>query len=102
MNVPSRFTALNEATESLLGRLADEARQRIVGSERVGFVIDRNITFTNYCDIACAFCAFRCKDNGSGFVLSVDDILGKAFVLYWSWDSKEFSPRWSRLGMLIP
>jgi signal peptidase I len=32
----------------------------------------------------------------------VDDILGKAFVLYWSWDSKEFSPRWSRLGMLIP
>lgn len=32
----------------------------------------------------------------------IDDILGKAFVLYWSWDSKEFSPRWSRLGMLIP
>lgn len=32
----------------------------------------------------------------------VDDILGKAFVLYWSWDSKEFRPRWGRLGMLIP
>jgi signal peptidase I len=32
----------------------------------------------------------------------IDDILGKAFVLYWSWDSKEFSPRWGRLGMLIP
>ncbi len=32
----------------------------------------------------------------------IDDILGKAFVLYWSWDSKEFRPRWSRLGMLIP
>ena len=32
----------------------------------------------------------------------IDDILGKAFVLYWSWDSKEFSPRWSRLGMFIP
>jgi signal peptidase I len=32
----------------------------------------------------------------------IDDILGKAFVLYWSWDSKEFRPRWGRLGMLIP
>jgi signal peptidase I len=32
----------------------------------------------------------------------IDDILGKAFVLYWSWDSKEFRPRWGRLGMTIP
>lgn len=32
----------------------------------------------------------------------IDDILGKAFILYWSWDSKAFRPRWSRLGMLIP
>lgn len=32
----------------------------------------------------------------------ITDILGKAFILYWSWDSKEFRPRWSRLGMLIP
>jgi len=32
----------------------------------------------------------------------INDILGKAFVLYWSWDAKEFRPRWDRLGMLIP
>jgi len=32
----------------------------------------------------------------------IDDILGKAFILYWSWDSKTFRPRWSRLGMRIP
>ncbi len=32
----------------------------------------------------------------------ITDILGKAFILYWSWDSKEFRPRWGRLGMLIP
>jgi len=32
----------------------------------------------------------------------VDDILGKAFVLYWSWDAKDFRPRWGRIGMLIP
>lgn len=32
----------------------------------------------------------------------IDDILGKAFVLYWSWDSNAFRPRWGRLGMTIP
>lgn len=32
----------------------------------------------------------------------VNDILGKAFLLYWSWDAGAFRPRWSRLGMRIP
>ena len=32
----------------------------------------------------------------------VGDILGKAFVLYWSWDREDFRPRWSRIGMRIP
>ena len=32
----------------------------------------------------------------------IEDILGKAFILYWSWDTKAFKPRWSRLGMRIP
>ena len=32
----------------------------------------------------------------------IDDILGKAFILYWSWDSDTFRPRWGRLGMRIP
>lgn len=31
----------------------------------------------------------------------IDDILGKAFILYYSWDSPAFSPRWSRIGQLI-
>jgi signal peptidase I len=34
-------------------------------------------------------------------MVPIDDILGKAFVLYWSWDSRTFSPRWSRMGMRI-
>jgi len=28
----------------------------------------------------------------------IDEILGKAFILYWSWDSERFRPRWSRIG----
>jgi signal peptidase I len=31
----------------------------------------------------------------------IDDILGKAFILYYSWDAEARWPRWDRLGMLI-
>jgi len=60
-----------------LGRRADAARRRIVGSERVGFVIDRNITFTNYCDVGCNFCAFYCRGDEEGYELSIAEILEK-------------------------
>ena len=32
----------------------------------------------------------------------IPEILGKAFLLYWSWDSEHFRPRWGRIGMRIP
>jgi len=35
-----------------------------------------------------------------GFV-DLDDIKGKAFVIYWSWDGTDRWIRWNRLGMLI-
>jgi signal peptidase I len=35
-------------------------------------------------------------------MVPIKDILGKAFLLYWSWDAGAFRPRWSRLGMRIP
>jgi len=35
-----------------------------------------------------------------GFV-DLKDVRGKAFMLYWSWDSENFTVRWERLGQLI-
>ncbi len=35
-----------------------------------------------------------------GFV-PVNDVRGKAFVIYWSWDSQRTTLRWMRLGHLI-
>jgi signal peptidase I len=35
-----------------------------------------------------------------GFV-DEKEIIGEAFIIYWSWDRTEFGVRWKRLGMLI-
>ncbi|MCX5906582.1 MAG: signal peptidase I, partial [Deltaproteobacteria bacterium] len=35
-----------------------------------------------------------------GFV-PVKDVRGKAFIIYWSWNSEETNVRWSRIGHLI-
>jgi len=35
-----------------------------------------------------------------GFV-RLQDVIGKAFIIYWSWDSDDFSPRWSRIGKML-
>jgi len=35
-----------------------------------------------------------------GFV-PLEDVRGKAFIIYWSWDSDNFGVRWSRLGDLV-
>jgi signal peptidase I len=36
-----------------------------------------------------------------GFV-DLKAIRGKAFMLYWSWDSENFTVRWNRIGNIIP
>jgi len=33
--------------------------------------------------------------------VDLKDVKGKAFVLYWSWDKKNFSVRWNRVGDLV-
>jgi len=35
-----------------------------------------------------------------GFV-KLEDVLGKAFIIYWSWDKKNKDIRWSRMGHLL-
>jgi FO synthase subunit 2 len=64
--------ALYDNTE-LLFPLADRLRKKAVG-EKVTYVINRNINFTNMCIGTCRFCAFRKKD---GYLLSNQEILEK-------------------------
>jgi signal peptidase I len=35
-----------------------------------------------------------------GFV-DLSAVRGKAFIIYWSWDSERWRVRWNRLGRLI-
>src|SRR3974390_952899 len=40
-----------------LVRVADEIRRRVVG-DRITYVVNRNLNFTNVCIVGCAFCGF--------------------------------------------
>ncbi|OPY75066.1 MAG: Aminodeoxyfutalosine synthase [Syntrophorhabdus sp. PtaU1.Bin153] len=65
-----------------LGKLADLRRKRVFPEERVGFIIDRIINFTNICEAACHFCAFHAKANLiEPYELSRDDIIRKVEAL---------------------
>lgn len=58
-----------------LGQAADEIRKRLHPDNRVTFVIDRNINYTNICTCACKFCAyFRTPGHREGFVLPREEL----------------------------
>ncbi len=60
------------------GRAAAALRQRRAPADRVTFVIDRNINYTNYCICGCGFCAFHRKPGSAeGFLLSRREIFAK-------------------------
>jgi cyclic dehypoxanthinyl futalosine synthase len=61
-----------------LGSWADKARQRLNPGNRVTFVIDRNINYTNICISGCRFCAFyRPPGAGDGYVLTWEELAAK-------------------------
>ncbi|WP_418790459.1 cyclic dehypoxanthinyl futalosine synthase [Phosphitispora sp. TUW77] len=62
----------------LLGLAASSITKRIHPEPVVTFVIDRNINYTNICNVRCRFCAF-CRSAGEtdAYVLSYDEIYDK-------------------------
>ena len=65
-----------------LGQLADQRRQKAKaeafqgrGTEIVTYIVDRNINYTNVCNVYCKFCAFyRTERDADHCVLSHEDI----------------------------
>jgi 7,8-didemethyl-8-hydroxy-5-deazariboflavin synthase CofH subunit len=76
------FTAEGDHLGRLLS-MADERRRRRVG-ERVGYVINRNVNFTNVCVKRCGFCAFsRGHRAEQGYFLPTEEILRR---VHEAWD----------------
>jgi cyclic dehypoxanthinyl futalosine synthase len=65
-----------------LGALADHRRQLAKatayqgrGNEIVTYIVDRNINYTNVCNVYCKFCAFyRVEGDADAYVISFDEL----------------------------
>ena len=69
-------TALLESNDiARIGVAADEIRRRKNPGDVVTYIIDRNINYTNVCNVVCTFCAFyRRPGKPETYVHSMDEI----------------------------
>ena len=74
---PSEGVALMEsATHHQLGQIAHQRRLAAAPGDRVGFTIDRNLSFTNVCEVGCAFCAFHVAPGDErAYTMTVEEIV---------------------------
>src|SRR5215211_3561892 len=72
-------TALLESNDFVrIGLAADQMRQRLVPNDVVTYIIDRNINYTNVCNVVCTFCAFyRRPGHAETYVRTLDEIRQK-------------------------
>jgi cyclic dehypoxanthinyl futalosine synthase len=72
-------TALLESDDiARIGVAADEVRKRRHPSGVVTYIIDRNINYTNVCNVVCTFCAFyRRPGKPDTYVRTVEEICEK-------------------------
>ena len=70
---------LLESTDlNAVGAIADVVRQRKAGN-RVSYIVNRYINYSNYCILSCQFCSFaRKKRDADGFELPVAAMVEKA------------------------
>ena len=58
-----------------IGLAADEIRMRKNPADVVTYIIDRNINYTNVCNVVCTFCAFyRRPGKPDTYVHSIEEI----------------------------
>ena len=61
-----------------LGALADAVRRRLHPQRIVTYIVDRNINYTNVCDVFCTFCAFmRTEQDADAYVLTPEQVGAK-------------------------
>ena len=69
---------LNSHDIAAIGTVADEIRQRRHSNNVVTYIIDRNINYTNVCNVVCTFCAFYRRPGAPDtYVRTFDEICTK-------------------------
>ncbi|MEM6824230.1 MAG: 5-amino-6-(D-ribitylamino)uracil--L-tyrosine 4-hydroxyphenyl transferase CofH [Pseudomonadota bacterium] len=72
------FRAAEGADAEAIYATADALRERVNG-DRVSFVVNRNINFTNICYMGCRFCGFaKRKEDAGAEWLSTDEVVARA------------------------
>jgi len=82
---PAEARALHGLPLEVLGSLADARRKAAKadaydgkGNDVVTYIVDRNINYTNVCNVYCKFCAFyRTEKDDDHYVLTLDEIDAK-------------------------
>ena len=74
--------ALYHAPLFELAAAADEVRRQRTEPEVVTYLIDRNINYSNVCNVGCSFCGFyRTRRQSDAYVLSFEAISAKIYEL---------------------
>lgn len=77
INEEEALVLFKEASLSFLSYVANIEKERLYG-DRVSFIVDRNINYTNVCEVRCKFCAFsRDEKDEDAYILSPEQILEK-------------------------
>ncbi|MFN2532324.1 MAG: cyclic dehypoxanthinyl futalosine synthase [Pyrinomonadaceae bacterium] len=78
MSVDDCTTLLQSHDVAAIGAAADEVRARKHSDNIVTYIIDRNINYTNVCNVVCTFCAFYRRPGAPDtYVRSFDEICKK-------------------------
>src|SRR5256714_9369768 len=78
MSVEECTTLLRSYDIAAIGAAADEVRQNRHPDNIVTYIIDRNINYTNVCNVVCTFCAFYRRPGAPDtYVRTIDQICEK-------------------------
>jgi FO synthase len=92
--IAALFAARGEDLDAVFG--AADALRRETNGDRVSYVVNRNINYTNICTYHCGFCAFS-KGRGArslrgpGYLIDGDEIASRTRE---AWDCDRSAPGW--------
>jgi cyclic dehypoxanthinyl futalosine synthase len=78
ISVDEALQLVSNASLVDLGLAADARRNQLHPGRRVSYIVERNINYTNVCNVYCRFCAFyRAPGRPGGYILSKEELAAK-------------------------